>query len=317
MDAGRPLHYKEITQLILEQWLWKTSGRTPERTVNAQLATFILASGNNSEYQRISPGVFSYIGNSDFETVTPVALLRESKTFTDAAEEVLTHFADQKPMHYQEITRQAMEQGILSSSGRTPGATMYAQIIQEEQRRKQRAEIPRFERFGNGMVGLTSWRPVAVGLEREIEAHNKKIREQVLETIKKLTSTEFEELVGKLLIAMGFENVEVTRASGDGGIDVRGTLVVGDAIHIKMAVQVKKWRNNVQAPDIQRVRGSLNADEKGLIITTSKFASGAKREASEPTKVPINLMDGPQLVTILIEHGIMVEKKSLEFLVLS
>ena len=193
--AGRPLHYKEITQLIFEKGLWKSSGRTPERTVNAQLATLILASGNNSEYQRTSPGVFSYIGNSDSETVAPVALSRESKTFADAAEEVLTHFADQKPMHYQEITRQAMEQGILSSSGRTPGATMYAQIIQEEQRRKQRAEIPRFERFGNGMVGLTSWRPV--GLEREIEAHNKKIREQVLETIKKLTSTEFEELVGR------------------------------------------------------------------------------------------------------------------------
>lgn len=45
-----------------------------------------------------------------------------------------------------------------------------------------------------------------------------------------------------LLAEMGSEIVEVTKLSGDGGIDVRGTLVVGDVVRIKMAVQVKKWK---------------------------------------------------------------------------
>ncbi|MEN6584214.1 MAG: restriction endonuclease [Armatimonadota bacterium] len=35
------------------------------------------------------------------------------------------------------------------------------------------------------------------------------------------------DVVSQLLAEMGFENVEVTKLSGDGGIDVRGTLVVG------------------------------------------------------------------------------------------
>jgi restriction system protein len=55
----------------------------------------------------------------------------------------------------------------------------------------------------------------------------------------------FEELVGELLAKIGFEDVTVTRASGDGGIDVRGTLVAGDVIQTKMAVQVKRWKSNV------------------------------------------------------------------------
>ncbi|MFH0967826.1 MAG: restriction endonuclease, partial [Methanobacteriota archaeon] len=51
--------------------------------------------------------------------------------------------------------------------------------------------------------------------------------------------------------ALGFDSVSVTRISGDGGIDVRGTLVVGDVIKTKLAVQVKRWKNNIQAPVIR------------------------------------------------------------------
>lgn len=47
---------------------------------------------------------------------------------------------------------------------------------------------------------------------------------------------------------MGFEEMEVMRSRGDGGIDVRGTWVITDGVSIKMAVQVKRWKNNVQAP---------------------------------------------------------------------
>jgi restriction system protein len=109
---------------------------------------------------------------------------------------------------------------------------------------------------------------------------------------------------------MGFEMVEVTKLSGDGGIDVRGTLVVGDVVRIKMAVQVKKWKNNIQAPVVQQVRGSLGAHEQGLIITTSDFSPGAVKEAAQPDKTPIALMNGEQLVMLLMEHGIGVHRST-------
>lgn len=71
-----------------------------------------------------------------------------------------------------------------------------------------------------------------------------------------------------------------------------------------MAVQVKRWKtkNHVQAPVVQQVRGSLGTHEQGLIITTSDFSAGAKREAERPNAVPVALMDGDKLVELLAEY---------------
>lgn len=63
----------------------------------------------------------------------------------------------------------------------------------------------------------------------------------------------FEELVARLLSEMGFEEIEITEKANDGGIDVRGTLLVGDVIRTRMAVQVTRWKRNVQAPVVQQV----------------------------------------------------------------
>lgn len=119
--------------------------------------------------------------------------------------------------------------------------------------------------------------------------------------------TQFEELIGeRLLPAIGFEDVEVTRRVGDGGIDVRGTLAVEESIRIRMAVQVKRWgpKNRVPAPVVQQVRGSLGAHEQGLIITTSGFSHGARKEADRRDRAPIALMEGEQLVALLAKHSI-------------
>ncbi|WP_231476804.1 restriction endonuclease [Methanoculleus sp. MH98A] len=113
---------------------------------------------------------------------------------------------------------------------------------------------------------------------------------------------------------MGFEDVAVTPASSDGGIDVRGTLVAGDVIKTKMAVQVKRWKNNIQAPVVQQVRGSLGVHEQGLIITTSDFSTGARQEAEQPDKTPIALMSGEQMVNLLIEYDIGVMRTSYDLI---
>lgn len=85
---------------------------------------------------------------------------------------------------------------------------------------------------------------------------------------------------------------------------MRGTLVVGEAVRTKVAVQVKRWNQNVQAPTVQQVRGALGAHEQGLIITTSGFSRGAREEAERSDAVPVSLMDGGQLAAVLAEHRI-------------
>lgn len=58
-QAGKPLHYQEITERLLEGGLWKTKGKTPSATVNAQLAVDIKKRGANSRFQRTAKGVFA------------------------------------------------------------------------------------------------------------------------------------------------------------------------------------------------------------------------------------------------------------------
>jgi restriction system protein len=79
-----------------------------------------------------------------------------------------------------------------------------------------------------------------------------------------------------------------------------------------MAVQVKRWKDNVQAPTVQQVRGSLGTHEQGLIITTSDFSPGARKEAIRAGAAPVGLMNGQQLLNLLLEHQIGVRKASLD-----
>ena len=88
--------------------------------------------------------------------------------------------------------------------------------------------------------------------------------------------------------------------------------MVGGAVRIRMAVQAKRWKGNVQAPVVQQVRGSLGAHEQGLIITTSDFSRGAKKEAERPDAAPVALIAGEQLAALLAEHQVGARVESYE-----
>jgi restriction system protein len=82
---------------------------------------------------------------------------------------------------------------------------------------------------------------------------------------------------------------------------------------IKVAVQVKRYSANVQRPEIQKLRGSLDEYDYGFFITTSDFSSGAKEEAVRTGGgKPIVLVNGRQVVNLLMEHGIGVTRSALE-----
>jgi restriction system protein len=116
------------------------------------------------------------------------------------------------------------------------------------------------------------------------------------------------------LVKIGFVNVEVVGKTNDGGIDVRGTLVVADVIKTHMAVQAKRWKNNVQAPVVRDVRGGLGVHDKALIITTSDFSFGARQEAERHNAVPVALMNGEQLVVLLVEYKLGVTRSSYDLI---
>ncbi len=314
-ESKKPLHSKVITERILSSGIWKTDGKTPEATVSARIYTDIKDNGERSPFIKTGPLTFTLRGGVSEEVNNierPAGSVKRTKTpagslsFLKAAQKVLEMSEGNRPMHYQEITDTALEKGWLVTSGKTPEATMNAQLVTELKRNKARGETGVFMRTSPGHYGLVKW--IGTGIPYQISQQNKEVKKKLHSRLMNMNPSEFEELAGQLLAEMGFESIEVTKYSSDGGIDVRGVLQISDVIRIKMAVQVKRWKGNVQSPTVQQVRGSLGAHEQGLIITTSNFSKGAVEEASQPDKTPVALMNGEQLVTLLMEHGIGVRR---------
>jgi restriction system protein len=324
-EAGQPLKPADLIKRILDRRLWTTQGRTPEATLSAQLAVDLKEHRAASRFQRTARGVFAlrawalpeYAPAKESKrppstAKKPRPRLVKTLSFTDAAEQVLLRLGNKKPMHYRDITEKAFALKLVRSAGQTPEATLYAQILTEISRKTRRGEAPRFVKHGKGFVGLTQW--MGTGLAFQIEQHNITIRKKLHAQHAALPPADFEARIGQLLTAIGFEEVTITNRTGDGGIDVRGTLVVGDVIRTRMAVQVKRWKHNVQAPTVQQVRGSLGTHEQGLIITTSDFSPGARTEAERSTAVPVASMNGQQLVALLAEHNLGVHRNSYDLL---
>lgn len=315
-EYAEPQKVSLIAKEIVRLKLWTGNGKTPERTIEARIYMDIKKNGAASQFMKCGSGMIML--NPDFvetpgkepkqEIVPPQ---KESQkvgfSFCTCAEKVLEMSKGRKPMHYLQITKQAMENGWLVSSGKTPEASLYAQIITENKKNKMRGRAPRFTLLGKGMVGLYAWHKNNLMLQ--IEQNNNDVAKKLLDKLHKLHPGEFEELVQRLLEAIGFENTEVTKLSGDGGIDVRGVMVTGDVVRTRMAVQAKRWKANVQAPVVQQLRGSLKIHEQGLIVTTSDFSKGAVNEANRVDATPIALMNGKQLVKLLMDYEIMVKRE--------
>ena len=117
-----------------------------------------------------------------------------------------------------------------------------------------------------------------------------------------LSGVEFEEFITQLLRSMGFQT-QLTKASGDGGIDIVATLdkpVIGG----RYLFQCKRLGPGtlVGAPTVREFYGAVTADRKarkGILITNSGFSVQAKEFASE---VGIELIDGQRLGILVAEY---------------
>ena len=141
----------------------------------------------------------------------------------DMAEQVLRE-ASGGPLHYREITERATNAGLMMPTGETPWASVNAAMGVDNRRREARGELPRFVGAGGGFYRL---RTAATEVEQAIERWNDSTKKELLVQLGEIDPGTFEELIGELLERIGFEDVEVTKRSGDGGIDVRGVLTVG------------------------------------------------------------------------------------------
>jgi restriction system protein len=132
--------------------------------------------------------------------------------------------------------------------------------------------------------------------------------------ISKMDPYKFEYLVQLLLEEMGYNNVEVTVRSGDKGVDVIADIELGIS-SVREVVQVKRISGSTNRVIVDQLRGSLHRFNamRGTIITIGSFSTGAKQAALEQGAAPITLIDGNKLLDLLMQYGIGISKKQVEF----
>jgi hypothetical protein len=153
---GRPMHYKEITDIAAQRGLLERGGPRAQMIMGARLS--IAANSTGSDIQRVVRGVFAL---SAWDEATKKGRRRPppEKAFVEAAREVLR--TAKRPMHYKEITDIAAQRGLLKEPGPHPEATMAASLTHAA-----RAERPELVKFGKSTFVLSAWVATLCGRAR-------------------------------------------------------------------------------------------------------------------------------------------------------
>jgi hypothetical protein len=133
------------------------------------------------------------------------------------------------------------------------------------------------------------------------------IRRELKEQLLALSPRSFEFFAGEFLIYVGLEAISVTKCIGDGGIDGFGELIAGQ-FRIPVGIQMKRYKHNVQSPDINEFIGALLNNDTlskrfsvGVFFTTANYSPGALRNAT--TSIPrILTLNGDYVVSVMLEH---------------
>lgn len=126
-----------------------------------------------------------------------------------------------------------------------------------------------------------------------------------LSVVRSLSPGGFERICMRVLREAGFERLQVTGKSNDGGVDGIGVLQVNDLVKFNVIFQCKKWVNPVPSKEIRDLPGAMSGRaEKAIFLTTSTFSPAAKAEALRAGTDPIELVDGEKLLELFKKYQI-------------
>ncbi len=134
---------------------------------------------------------------------------------------------------------------------------------------------------------------------------------RLLDFMRGMAPGAFERLCQRLLREAGFQQVEITGRSGDGGIDGKGLLEINRLMSIHVLFQCKRYKGSVGPEAIRNFRGAMTGrTDKGIFITTGTFTTEAHKEALREGAPPIELVDGAKLVFMFEELGLGLKPKT-------
>ena len=148
-----------------------------------------------------------------------------------------------------------------------------------------------------------------------IQEANADIGEKIRKWLEGMDWRTFEStFLKKVFEALGFQDVEITRSTRDGGQDARVTYRRG-IVDAQAIVSAKRWKagTTVSVAVVRELRGSTGDEDTAIIVTTGQFSTDAENEAKQRQLGLRNvyLIDGNKLVEICKRHGIGIKEREL------
>lgn len=245
---------------------------------------------------------------------------RKTLSFADAAEKLLKE--KKKPLKYTELSKHALADQLIRTESQAPEITMYVSIRSEIKRRAERKEPQRFMFLGNGLFTLVEL--VAGAPTQKTKSAVEQVRESRQEAYDKLyekltkgnQGKNFETMVGDLLIAMGYEDVEIIGGKDDQGVDILCRKLDG-ILSFRIAIQCKCRSSNkeIGPKDISTLRDNLSTYQcqQGILATTTNLNQAAKDKAKEAGKEPIHFIEHDELFDLFAKFDVGLRKESINY----
>lgn len=218
-----------------------------------------------------------------------------------------------KAMHYGEVTDKAIADKLIVTEGKTPHISMYISLRNDIKRRSEKGQPQRFYFLGAGQFSLSQ--VLLSGGTKEVKSIFKKVSDSRADACallyERLTSKnqgeEFELLVSDLLVAMGYEDVEVIGGKDDQGVDIVCSKRDGlSRTRIAVQCKCKALKNEIGPKDISNLRDNLSTYQcqAGVFVTTSKLNAAARAKATESGKERIDCIEHDELLDLFAEHKV-------------
>lgn len=209
-----------------------------------------------------------------------------------------------------------------------PYQSLYMAIQMENQRLEELGERTRFitSRDGEerGWVRLRGASEFVLGsvaseIEARVHEQNEAVGEEIRAWLQRIDWRTFEStFLTRVLDALGFQDVQITQATRDGGADARVVYQRG-VVGARAIVSAKRWTTRtVPVDEVRMLRGVKGEEDTAIIVTTGRFSVDAQNEAKPGQNQRIvYLIDGDKLIEICKRNQIGVKKVPLpELLVL-
>jgi len=149
-QTRKALSADEITSIAINQAMISTLGKTPSATMAARLYVDIKTNGDKSKFEKVSRGRFALREWSDSAVVANPKFRPSS--FKEAAYKILK--SENHPLRVDVITDIALRKDLLRTTGKTPEATMGAQLYTDIKTNQEKSV---FIQLGKNKFGLREW----------------------------------------------------------------------------------------------------------------------------------------------------------------